>query len=94
MKFKRLSKIRVFKFAFGFLFSYHTAFKMHEMQSQEISWGNTPPEPLEARATGARLVCPLIGSHPPVKKPSNAPEIYTEINTIIIKLHIDTVYTT
>ena len=71
--FSSLSNTHVFKFAFGYLLSYHTAFKTHKMLSHTTKFSNfpgvdCPRSPLQARALGARLVRLLVGSHAPAKK--------------------------
>ena len=73
LKFNGLSNIKNFEFPFGYLFSHRTAFKTHKMHSQ-TTWfqskfpgGACPRIPLEARASGTRLIRLLVGSHPPAK---------------------------
>ena len=71
LKFNGLSNAHIFKFAFGCLFSHHTASRtkciLGQPNFQNFPGRACPRIPLEPRSSGARLIRLLVGSHPPAK---------------------------
>ena len=72
LKFNGLGNIHIFKFAFGCLvFTSYCLQNAHNAFSDnlifKISLGACPHFPLKAHAPAARLLCLVVGSHPPQK---------------------------